>query len=396
MLSACEQRTAPAATVEVPDTVVRDSAGVRVVRAGFASDAPGPRLTVRDTLLDGVRPEHDGVVGLVALQPLADTSLVVFSAGGPSLLRFDGQPRRAVAVGAAGRYGSRATVLPYTRDTLVLWDAEAGEWSWITDGGLSDPVRLEYPAARLGTVSGVWRDGTIIGMTALPPGEQRPGVSRAPSALLRFAPNGMLRDTLVEFRGAERVVQLGRPGGVLDGVPVRAVNVPFGRSTLWTVGQRSVLLLDTEGCHIERRDSTGGLAMRLDFACAVEAVTDVDRERFLQEVLSTARSGSDSSVRRRFVEDAAFPPSKATASGLLTDAWDRIWLRLPVTGLSDDWRWWVFDADGTPITALQVGRDWRIAQVQSTNLLVVATDRDDAPPVVARLSLPDVLHRSPD
>lgn len=400
LLSACERRPVPAAPVDAPQTVVRDSAGVRIVQAGFARDVPGPLLSVRDTLLDGARAEHDGVVGLVALQPLSDSSLVVFSGSGPSLLRFDGQPRRAVAVGtsgtAPGSYGPRATVLPFARDTLVLWDAEAGRLSWITDGGLTEFARLEYPLSRLGAVSGVWRDGTIIGMTAVPPGEQRPGLSRASSALLRFAPSGALRDTLVAFRGAERVVQMGRAGSELDGVPVRAVNVPFGRSTLWTVGAQSVLLLDTEACRVERRDGTGALTLRLEFECAVEAVTDVDRERFLQEVLSTARSGSDSSVRRRFVEDATFPPSKATASGLLTDAWDRIWVRLPVTGLSDDWRWWVFDADGTPVTALQIGRDWRIASVQRTDLLVVATDRDDAAPVVARLSLPDVLHQARD
>lgn len=400
LLSACERRPAPEPPDEVPETAVRDSAGVRLVRAGFASDSPGPLLTVRDTLLNGALTAQDGVIGLVALQPLADSALVVFSASGPSLLRFDGQPRRAVAIGtsgtAPGSYGSRATVLPFARDTLVLWDAEAGRLSWITASGLAEFARVDYPLSRLGAISGVWRDGTIIGMTAVPPGEQRPGLSRAESALLRFAPNGALRDTLFAFRGAERVVQLGRLGGAMDGVPVRAVNVPFGRSTLWTVGQQGVLLLDTEGCHVERRDSLGALTMRLDFECAVEAVTDADRARFLQEVLSTARSGSDSSIRRRFVEDATFPPSKATASGLLTDAWDRIWVRLPVNGLSDDWRWWVFDADGTPRTALQVGRDWRIASVQHTDLLVVATDRDDAPPVVARLSLPDVLHRPRD
>jgi hypothetical protein len=157
-----------------------------------------------------------------------------------------------------------------------------------------------------------------------------------------------------------------------------------------------VLLLDTEGCHVERRDSTGALIMRLDFGCRVEAVTEVDQRRFLQEVLSTARSESDSAVRRRFVADATFPPSKATASGLLTDAWDRIWVRLPVNSLSDHWRWWVFEADGTPLMPLQVGRDWRIASVERRDLLVVATDRDDAPPVVARLALPDRLHRLQD
>lgn len=400
LLSACERRPALVPPAEAPDTTVRDSAGVRIVRSGLARDVLGPLLTVRDTLLDGARAAHDGVNGVVALQPLADTSLVVFSTRGPSLLRFDGQPRRAAPVGSAGTapgsYGSRATVLPYSRDTLVLWDAEAGRLSWITGTGLTEFARVAYPLSRLGAISGVWRDGTIIGMTATPPGEQRAGLSRASSALLRFAPTGAFRDTLVRFRGAERVVQMGRAGSARDGVPVRAVTVPFGRSTLWTVGRESVLLLDTDGCEVERRDATGQLTMRLEFACVAETVTDADRQQFLAEVLSTARSASDSSVRRRFVDDATFPPSKATASGLLTDAWDRIWVRLPVNSLSDDWRWWVFAADGTPLTALQIGRDWRIASVQRTDVLVVATDRDDAPPVVARLSLPAVLHQAPD
>jgi hypothetical protein len=393
----CERRPEPVPPASVPETAVRDSAGVRVVRAGFASDALGPLLTVLDTVLDGANAEQDGVIGLVAVQPLSDTSLVVFSASGPMLLRYDGRPMRASPIGttgtAPGMYGSRATVLPYTRDTLVLWDADAGRVSWITSTGLHMHALVDYSLSRLGTVSGVWPDGTMIGMTAVPPGEQQPGVSRAPSALLRFTPTGALRDTLVAFRGVERVVQVGRAGGPREVAPVRAVSVPFGRSTLWSVGTASVLLLDTEGCEVERRDSTGALVLRLDLACAVETVTEADRAQFLAEILSSARSRSDSAVRRRFVEDATFPPSKATASGLLTDAWDRIWIRLPVQGLTDDWRWWVFDADGTPITTLRVGRDWRIASVQAQTLLVVATERDDAPPVVARLALPDVLHR---
>jgi hypothetical protein len=400
LLAACERRPEPVPPVSVPETTVRDSAGVRVVRAGFASDSLGPLLTVLDTVLDGANAEQDGVIGLVAVQPLSDTSLVVFSAGGPSLLRYDGRPMRASPIGttgtAPGMYGSRATVLPFARDTLVLWDAEAGRVSWITPTGLQMHALVEYSLSRLGTVSGVWTDGTIIGMTAISAGEQQPGMSRAPSALLRFTPTGALRDTLVAFRGAERVVQVGRAGGPREVAPVRAVSVPFGRSTLWTVGLSSVLLLDTEACHVERRDSTGALVLRLDFACAVETVTDADRAQFLAEVLSSARSPSDSAVRRRFVEDATFPPSKPTASALLTDAWDRIWIRLPVQRLSDDWRWWVFEADGTPITTLRVAREWRIAGVQARDLLVAATERDDAPPVVARLALPDVLHRTPD
>jgi hypothetical protein len=391
----CERRPAPVPPAETPDVVVRDSAGVRVVRAGFASDSLGPLLAVRDTLLNGADSAQAGVIGVVAVQPLAESSLVVLSAAGPSLLRYDGRPLRgapmAVSGTAPGTFGSRATVLPYGRDTLVLWDANAGRVSWLTATGLFLHAQLSYPLSRLGTVSGVWRDGTVVGMTASPPGEQQAGVSRVPSALLRFGSDGALRDTLITFRGVERVVQVGRAGGALDVAPRRAVSVPFGRSTLWTVGPSSVLLLDTEGCRVERWDATGALVLRLELTCAVEAVTEADRARFLNEVLASARSRSDSTVRRRLVEEATFPPTKPTASGLLTDDWNRIWVRLPVREVTDDWRWWVFAADGTPLTSVRIARAWQIARVQATDLLVVSADRADAPPVVARLVLPAAL-----
>jgi hypothetical protein len=178
-------------------------------------------------------------------------------------------------------------------------------------------------------------------------------------------------------------------------MPVRSVSVPFGRTTLWTVGHDAILLLDTEGCQVERRDAAGALTLRLDVGCAVEAVTERDRAQFLAEVLETARSRADSTVRRRFVEEATFPPAKATASGLLTDAWGRIWVRRPVEATGDDWRWLVFDDDGTPAGTLRLARRWRIAHVGARDLLAVAADEDDAPPVVARFPLSAPLQRAP-
>lgn len=402
LIIGCE-RPAPDASASVPAPQVLDSAGVRIVAAGFARTplSPSEYLSIADTLLDGAQPLSEAVVGVVALQPLADSSLVLFTAGGPSLLRFPAPAGRTApdtlrtAGSAPGAYSARASLLPYTPDTLLLWNAEAVRITRVTAAGLGDSVSLSYDPTRVATVSGAWRDGTVIGMAVALPGEQGAGVSRAPMAMLRFHPDGTLRDTLLQLRGPERAVQLGRPNTVDKQVPVRAVNVPFGRTTLWTVGTQSVLVLDTESCHVQRYDSTGVLRMRLDFHCAIEAVTMQDQDRFFAEVLASARSRSDSAMRQRYAAEASFPPSKSTASALLTDTWNRIWVRLPVQGPSDDWIWWVFDDDGMPLTRLGLGRQWRIAAVRERDLLLVESERDDAPPVVVRMALPAVLHHTP-
>jgi len=394
-------RSPNGADAPAPSTSVRDSAGIRIVTAGFLRDSldASELLTVIDTLLDGRRPEDEAVVGLVALQPLGDSSFVMFSESGPTLIRYAMQPGAAPdtishAGTEPGAYGPRATLLPFHHDTLLLWDRDAGRITRVTGDSLVAEVLLDYPLMRLASVSGAFLDGTPIGVTVALPVEQGAGVSRAPMSLLRFARDGAFRDTLAQVRGPERAVQIGRPGAAGDNIPVRSGSVPFGRTTLWTVGTNSVLLHDTESCHVARHDSTGALTMRLDFDCAIEAVTEQDRAQFLAEVLSTARSRSDSAIRRRFVEEASFPPAKSTASGLLTDPWDRIWVRLPVGSADDDWVWWVFDAEGVPMVRLGLSRQWRIAAVRERDLIAVQSDRADVPPVVVRMALPAALHRA--
>ncbi len=401
LLSACERPAADIAAA-APPPQVRDSAGIRIVSAGFVRDEIPEQeaLAVIDTLLDGAVPATEAVVGLLSMQPLTDSSLVLFSASGPSLLRFssfgaNASPDTLGAPGsAAGAYSTRSTLLPFHPDTLLLWDADAARLTRVTASGLGDAITLQFDPRRIATVSGAWSDGTPIAVTVALPGEQGAGVSRAAMALLRFTPDGAFRDTLLHMRGPERAVLLGRSGSEVD-VPVRVANIPLGRTSLWTVGRDNVLVLDTESCNVIRHDSTGAVTLRLEFHCTIEAVTEEDQSRFMSEVLATARSRSDSAVRRRMASEASFPPAKSTASGLLADRWDRIWVRLPVTGLNDDWVWWVFDSDGMPLSRLRLARQWRIAAVRERDLIAVEADRDDAPPVVVRMALPAVLRHTP-
>ena len=401
LLNGCE-KPAPVQSANVAAPQVRDSSGVRIVAAGFSRDSlrADERLTVRDTLLNGAAPSGEAVVGLVALQPLSDSSLVLFSASGPSLLRF-AAPIGSTAPDtfgqggtAPGSYSTRSTVLPYLPDTLLLWDAEPSRLSRISASGISDGVILNSESIPVATVSGAWRDGTAIAVTVALPGDQRAGVSRAPMALLRFTPDGAFRDTLVPMRGPERSIIVGQRTAERD-LPVRVGNVPFGRTSLWAVGQENALVLDTETCHVNRYDSTRTLRLRVDFHCAIEAVTEQDEAAFLGELMSSARSRSDSAVRRRMASEASFAPAKPTASGLLTDAWDRIWVRLPVRNATEDWVWWVFDRDGMPLTRVGFARQWRIASIRERDIIVVESERDDAPPVVATMSLPPALQRTP-
>ncbi len=401
LLNGCE-KPAPVESGSVLAPQVRDSSGVRIVSAGFSRDSlrADERLAVRDTLLEGGSPAGEAAVGISALQPLADSSLVIFNTSGPLLLRFAAPvgTRAPDTLGyagtAPGSYSAYSTVLPYQPDTLLLWDAEPSRLSRISTAGVTDAVILNYESARVATVSGVWRDGTAIGVTSALPGEQRAGVSRAPMALLRFAADGAFRDTLVSMRGPERSIMV--PQRTVDkDVPVRVGNVPFGRTSLWAVGSDNVLVLDTENCHVNRYDSTRTVELRLAFHCVIEAVTEQDKTAFLSEVMRSARSRSDSSARTRMAREASFAPAKPTASGLLTDPWDRIWVRLPVRSSTDDWVWWVFDNDGLPLSRIGLARQWRIAAVRASDIIVVESEREDAPPVVATMQLPPALQRSP-
>ncbi len=400
LLNGCEKPT-PSDVANVSSPQVRDSSGVRLVSAGFARDSlrADERLTVRDTLLNGALPANDAVVGLIALQPLADSSLVLFTASGPSLLHFRAPvgTRAPDTLGyagtAPGAYSARATVLPYYPDTLLLWDAEPSRLSRVSAAGITNAVILNYESSRVATVSGAWQDGTPIGVTVALPGDQRAGVSRAPMALLRFTPDGTFRDTLVSMRGPERSILVGQSSVDKD-VPIRVGNVPFGRTSLWAVGSDNVLVLDTESCHVSRYDSTRTLQLRVNFYCEIEAVTEQDKIAFMSQVMTTARSRSDSAMRTRMAREASFAPAKPTASGLLTDPWDRIWVRLPVRSAVDDWVWWVFDRDGMPLTRVGLARQWRIAAVRAKDMVVVESDRDDAPPVVATMALPPALQRT--
>lgn len=401
VLTACV-RDEPATDDVVPRTVVRDSSGVRVVEAGFARDSlvSSEYLRTIDTLLDGAAADGEHVIGLVALQPLADSSIVLFSASGPTLLRFRAgdltHPDTLHRTDTDYRaFSPRTTLLPYRADTLLLWDAEAKSLSPVTDQGVGPSTTLRYPEWQATVLSGALHDGRAIAVSGALPGVADAGVSRAPLTMLRFAADGRTVDTLLQMRGPERTVQVGQRGTPGDNAPVRARSVPFGRTSLWTVGSTSVLVLDTEVCRVARHNADGAVTLQLQFRCTAEAVTSTDRQHFLAEVLTTARSRSDSALRRQFVAEASFPPTKPTASALLTDPWDRIWVRLPVSRPDEDWTWWVFGADGMPIVRLGLGPQWRIAAVRDRDLIAVQSDRDDAPPVVVRMALPDALHHLP-
>jgi hypothetical protein len=397
-LAACGPPPADETTDAVPATRVRDSAGVRLVAAGFVRTplADDERLGAPDTLLDAAR-DGDVFTGLAAVAFFDDGSLAAFSRSGPVLVRVvprDGAPPRVdtIATGgpAPGQVGEHGALLPRPGGGAWFHDHDAGRLAPVDTGGVGDGVLLDYPIAQLAAVEGAFADGTIIGYTIAPPDVQGTGLARAPAALLRFHPDGRLRDTLRTVRGPERIVQRGRLSRS-EAPTLRTGSVPYGRNTLVAVAPERLLLLDTEGCHVAWHDTTGTLVQRLDVRCTIELVTEQTRARFRAELLRTARSASDSLLRDRVARSASFPPTRATMAALRTDAAARAWLRLPSDADSTASVWWVFDADATPLARVGVPSPWEIVAIGRTSLVAAALDRDDMLPVVVRFPLPAVL-----
>jgi acetoin utilization deacetylase AcuC-like enzyme len=385
----------------VPATTVRDSAGVRIVASGFVRTAlaADERLAVRDTLIDAAR-DGDAFTSLRSVQPLADGALLAWIADGSRLLRVgppaaDGRrPVDTLAAAGPDVDGSGTLLLPYTGDTVLLWDGTAGRVQAVTAAGVARTVTPVLPDDASIAMIGAFAGGAPVGYAVVPPEVQGTGLSRARAAVLRFSPDGARHDTVRAVRGPERVVQVGRRSRS-EAPQVRTGLVPYGRTTLVAVRPAGLLLLDTEGCHVEWRAPDGRLEQRLDLRCTVELVTDATREEYRAALLRTARSASDTLLRERVARNASLPPAKATMADLRTDRAGRAWLGLPADADSTASIWWVFAADATPLARVGVPRPWTLVAVEDSTAVAVMLERPDALPRVARLALPPALHPTP-
>ena len=359
--AACGDR--PAA----PAAAIRDSAGVRIVEyASWAPPVVAWRVAATPLLAIGAL-EGDEAYQFDRLQSvtrLTDGRIVVANGGTQELRLFAPDGRHLSSLGrkggGPGEFEGLSLVRVVAGDTLVTYDWNLRRLSvFAPDRGFVRSVAIEF-AGGLPNVLGVFGSGTVLATRGFVfgPGEMS-GVVRDTAPFLRFGPDGRLLDSIGRWPSWEYYVQGDRSS-------VWASSLPFGRTTLSAVTRTGFWVGATDRYEIERRDSTGVLAMIVRATRPARAVTPEDVERVKADRLEDA----DENWRRRqerMFREMPIPSTLPAFAALQTDPDGNLWVLDTFTPSDSVRRWAVFAPDGllrgtveTPpsVRVLEIGRDY--------------------------------------
>lgn len=178
-------------------------------------------------------------------------------------------------------------------------------------------------------------------------------------AILRYAPDGTLQDTLIVATSPRRYVSV-----VKDGVPQMGMAVPFTAFASAAVGPDGTIAR-THGSRysFDLLDADGDVARTVSRDLQPAAISAAERDSTLTAMRESAREYTDGGQ----LEDFEFPTTKAAITHLRADALGNWWVaannaanRLAPPGKFD-----VFDAEGrflgtveVPFRPLEIGSDY--------------------------------------
>lgn len=380
VLAACALAGCDQAAGDTGQAQVRDSAGVRLVRASLTEATPRWTLAERPSLVAG---SEDGPPGAQldrvrgALRT-ADGGVVVLSAGTHALVFFDRAGRFVRAAGGRGggpgEFESPVSLARLRGDSLAVWDGGQRRLSVFgPDGTHARDVSVQAdPGSFFPEVRGVFADGGFVltpgaSVAAMMEGE---GSRRDPLAFIRFGADGAPLDTLGTFPGDETFLVRRESGFAWD-------VVPFGSRTVGAGGPGAFAVANSGSNEIAVFDASGKLARVVHGPFQPRPVTRGDVDRYRERRLAVAADPQ----RRREAElilAAAPVPERAPAFGsVLVDARDRLWVQeYPLPGATFA-AWAVIDADGRVAGRVEIPVDFQLTDVGDDHVVARVKDELD-------------------
>jgi hypothetical protein len=329
-------------TDQAPTVMVRDSAGIRLSEASrpeTIDSTPWAQALLIGREDAGPEYRFDEIAGLVLR---SDGSLVVANGGTQEIRFFDAQGAYQHSVGRAGsgpgEYSRTIRLLPYTRDSLLVWDFTRRQVTVLDrDGGLARSFAITEAEPNPGIV-GAYPDGTLlVGSRHL---RLAPGDNADSVVFQRLAPDGRSRGSIGWFRTSIIHFQMTDAGPVIDDhpfIPRADVAVVEGGFVV-ALGDRAVL---------QRVDLTGRLAAEHRWAVPATPLDPGAVATWTQDDLARQSSDAARARRQAWLDDLAMPANAPVISQvrIATDAtrWIRRFSLHPAAAefdlLAADGRW---------------------------------------------------------
>lgn len=347
-------------------SLVRDSAGVRIVVSNSGAWTKADRWTVAQTPSVSIGTvsgdpvyELSGVTGAVRLD---DGRFVVVNAGTSELRLYDPNGSYLGSFGrdgeGPGEFRRPAAVLPFA-DSLLVWDSRLRRMSVFTTAGrFVRSFRIESAGF---TLAGRFADGSLLMHPRLlrPTLEMGDGLRRDLAPYVLYSMDG---DSVGAFTwlGAEVIIRLFEGGGI--SAATRSLN----RQTYAAVTDTSVFVGSNEAYVIEEYARDGQLLRSLQRPIAATPVTDARVAREAEAIALRLPEERRASFRQNW-QDMPQPSALPFYSGLNISADGHLWVK-KFSSLGDpNDTWSVFDPSGRllgqvelpeGLTLYQVGDDY--------------------------------------
>lgn len=356
---------------DLPDSQVRDSAGIRIVEGARPADdsrlpwriGPEPTVSIGEVAGEEAYLLHQVSDGFV----LPDGRIVIANAGSNEIRVFDASGVHQASWGRTGQGPGEFTALSgvarWPGDSIAAWDTRARTIAvFDAEGVLGRSFVLEAdgrpadPRMALG-------DGTVLGRT-VDSGATGPGYRREQISYELRDADGNTVLSLGVHPGREAYLNMDGP------FPVFGL-LPFSRAV--SEAQWGDLIILTPDDHYEIRAldrSTGALAriVRRDYANRAPTRAEVD-EAIDDALERTSLTGEQLESTREGYKAMPLVESFPAFRALLTDGLDHLWVReATLPGMDRPAPLWtVFDPEGrvlgfieTPdgLTVLEIGADY--------------------------------------
>ena len=367
---------------EASGSVVRDSAGVRIVEnSGLRWTAETAWRLSSEPLVDigGGDDEQQQLFRVTGALRLSDGRIVVANSGTHELRFYDPQGTYLSSLGGEGggpgEFRSMSPVGLLAADSLLMYDFTQRRLSvFSTRVGATQFARgflLTTPDQGFSPFPiGVFSDGEVLVRTSTSSSGMQPaGLSRYQLLLWRYSPDGQPIDTIGTFQGDESY----RQGTMVT-------NVPFGRSAIITPSDNRFFFSSGDSYKIDVFSSHGRLERSIRRIIANATVTKEEIERIRRPPEDPSRPRPPP-IRRLF-DEMPFPETKPAHGELVVDAGGNLWVAEYRRRILETTAWTVFDPQGMLLGTVQMPHGSRVQQIGHDVVLVTWRDEDDVEHVI--------------